>query len=363
MTYPDYLASLREGGNFRRLPDPGLAGAVDLSSNDYLGLASRPGLQSEFFDDPGARLTPMTASASRLLAGAQAEFQALEAALEREYRRPALLFNSGYHANSGLIPALCLPGTVVVADKLAHASIIDGIVLSRAPFDRFRHNDLRHLERLLQKHAQAPRVLIVAESVYSMDGDSPDLDALCRLKRQYPNAMLYVDEAHAVGVLGPRGLGLTAGRPDVDVMVGTFGKALASAGAFAVMDPVLRDVAVNRARSLIFSTAMAPMTARYTRFMFEKMLTMDTERLRLRQLAQRLQQALGSPLASHIQPLIVGSAARAVDMSRRLLDQGFKVLPIRTPTVPPGTERLRFSLSAALEPAALDRLAQSLARL
>lgn len=373
--YSDILDRLHSEGNFRSIPHelPADAEVTDLSSNDYLGLGADTGLQQSFFASASNRAIPMTSSASRLLSGRQREYEELESFLGQLYGRPCLLFNSGYHANTGMIQALADSKTLIVADKLVHASIIDGITLSKAPFTRFRHNDLGHLEKIMEKEAaNHERVLIVVESVYSMDGDRADIDSIIALKRRYPNAMLYVDEAHAFGVEGPQGLGLckeSAGFSDVDIVVGTFGKACASAGAFCAVSPTLRDYLVNRARSFIFSTSLPPMTVAWTRFMIETFLKMDAERSQLRLLGQRLHDHL-QPLSpktaitpSHIQPLVVGSADRAVELSRRLLDEGFKVLPIRTPTVPPGTERLRISLSAAIPIGEIDRLGHTLAKL
>ncbi|WP_297072117.1 8-amino-7-oxononanoate synthase [uncultured Duncaniella sp.] len=373
--YSDILDRLHSEGNFRSIPHELPAGAevTDLSSNDYLGLGADTGLQQSFFASASNRAIPMTSSASRLLSGRQREYEELENFLGQLYGRPCLLFNSGYHANTGMIQALADSKTLIVADKLVHASIIDGITLSKAPFTRFRHNDLGHLEKIMEKEAaNHERVLIVVESVYSMDGDRADIDSIITIKRRYPNAMLYVDEAHAFGVEGPQGLGLckeSAEFGDVDIVVGTFGKACASAGAFCAVSPTLRDYLVNRARSFIFSTSLPPMTVAWTHFMIETFLTMDAERSQLRLLGQRLHDHL-QPLSpktvitpSHIQPLVVGSADRAVELSRRLLEEGFKVLPIRTPTVPPGTERLRISLSAAIPIEEIDRLGHTLAKL
>lgn len=373
--YSDILDRLHAEGNFRSIPRELPAGAevTDLSSNDYLGLGADPGLQQSFFASASNRAIPMTSSASRLLCGRQREYEELENFLGKLYGRPCLLFNSGYHANTGMVQALADTKTLIVADKLVHASIIDGITLSKAPFTRFRHNDLGLLEKILEKEAgKHDRILIIIESVYSMDGDRADIDNIIALKRRYPNAMLYVDEAHAFGVEGPQGLGLckeSAGFGDVDIVVGTFGKACASVGAFCAVSPTLRDYLVNRARSFIFSTSLPPMTVAWTRFMIETFLTMDAERSQLRLLGRRLHDHL-QPLSpntvitpSHIQPLVVGSADRAVELSRRLLDEGFKVLPIRTPTVPPGTERLRISLSAAIPIDGIDRLGHTLAKL
>lgn len=374
-SYSDILDTLRAEGNFRRIPEESPAGAelVDLSSNDYLGLASRADLRERFFTDMARSPLPMTSSASRLLSGRQREYNSLESLLAGLYGRPCLLFNSGYHANTGMMQALAAGRTLIVADRLVHASIIDGITLSKAPFTRFRHNDLDHLEKILAKEAAAhDRVLIVVESVYSMDGDRADIRRLAEIKKRWPNALLYVDEAHAFGVEGPQGLGLALGSDcfgDVDVIMGTFGKACASFGAFCAVSPLLRDYLVNRARSLIFSTSLPPASVAWTQFMVETFLGMDTEREHLRTLGERLQSHL-QPLsprfpvtASHIQPLVIGSARQTVTLSKKLRENGFKVLPIRTPTVPPGTERLRISLSAALQLSDIDRLGDLLSKL
>lgn len=372
-TYSDILERLRAEGNFRHIPSEGEEGLTDLSSNDYLGLASRTDLQERFFDILPNRRIPMTSSASRLLSGRQREYESLEKLLTTLYGRPCLLFNSGYHANTGMIQALATGKSLIVADKLVHASIIDGITLSKAPFRRFRHNDYGHLERILAKEAAAyDSMLLVVESVYSMDGDRADIDRLIDLKKSYPNILLYVDEAHAFGVEGAGGLGLAAASGNfdaVDVVMGTFGKACASAGAFCAVSETVRDYLINRARSFIFSTSLPPMSAAWTQFMVETFTGMDAERSHLRKLGSRLRELL-QPLSpdfpittSHIQPFVTGSADKAVLLSRQLREEGFKVLPIRTPTVPPGTERLRISLSAALKIDEIERLGATLEKL
>lgn len=212
-------------------------------------------------------------------------------------------------------------------------------------------------------------MLIVVESVYSMDGDSPDMRRIAELKRMYPNAMLYVDEAHAFGAVGSQGLGLSAKEgivEDVDILVGTLGKAGASVGAFAVMSGEMREYMVNRARPLIFSTALPPLNCAWSEFIIRRIAGMDAEREKLAKLSERLRTALsGLPgaqntAASYIRPYIVGSAERAVELSQRLVEAGIKVLPIRTPTVARGTERLRISLSAAMSYEDVDRLADAL---
>lgn len=360
------LDALSAAGNLRQIPgDTGTDEIIDFSSNDYLGLAERTELQAQFMADEGNRLSPMTSSASRLLAARQADHIQLEATLRGLYTgRDVVLMNSGYHANTGMVPALASGGkTLILADKLVHASIIDGIMLSKSEFRRFPHNDFDRLERAIAaKSSGFPGgILVIVESVYSMDGDRADIEHLIDIKRRHPEVMLYVDEAHAFGVEGPRGLGLVAASsaPEmVDVVVGTFGKALASTGAFVAARSEIIRWAVNTARSLIFSTSLPPIVSRWTRFMIDTMTGMDAEREHLRRLGRIL-----TPDERHIVPHIVGSAALTVELSRKLLDLGMKVLPIRTPTVPPGTERLRISLSAARTVDEVTRLRDAINRL
>ena len=362
------LRQLADSGNLRHIPAAASSSAVDLSSNDYLGLAERDDLRDEFFSSHAPADLLMSSSASRLLGAHQREFETFENLLRDSYRRDALTFNSGYHANVGLIQAIADSHTLIIADRLVHASIFDGIRLSGAPFVRFRHNDYDHLYSIIDSKARDySNVLIVAESVYSMDGDSADIDRLAEAKRRCGGkALLYVDEAHAVGAVGPGGLGLveaSSAPTQVDIVVGTMGKALASVGAYAIMNSNMREFMVNKARSLILSTAIPPVNMAWSAFIFSRMLDMDTERARLSSLSERLAVALGSDTPSHIRPLIVGDPHKAVAMSEQLLNLGFKALPIRTPTVPPGTERLRFSLSAAISPESVDALGVALRRI
>lgn len=353
-SYEEILKRLEAEGNLRTIPAVTDREIIDFSTNDYMGLATRVDLREKFFSNEANRLLPMSSSASRLLASCQNEHNRLEQLLEELYGRPALLFNSGYHANTGIIPALAEGNTLIVADKLSHASIIDGMVLSRTKFTRFPHNDYDRLEHILgEAEDRYERILIVTESVFSMDGDFSDIEHLAEIKRRHKNAMLYIDEAHAFGVTGKYGLGLSrdsAAFPDIDVVIGTFGKAAASAGAFASVTPTVKSYLINKARSFIFSTALPPMTSAWTRFMVETLTGMEQERAHIARLSGLLNEALHitDRAPSHIAPFITGDARRAIDLSKKLLALGYKALPIRTPTVPAGTERLRFSLSASM---------------
>lgn len=356
---------LRAQGNYRSIPAEAIQSMIDLSSNDYLGLATDVSTIDAFCNDLSTRHIPMTSSAARLLAGHQKEYSELEEKLAGLYQRPTLLFNSGYHANTGIVSSLADKHTVIIADKLVHASIIDGIKLSGARFERFRHNNMQHLEKLLQANADSPRLLIIVESVYSMDGDTAPLDKIVELKRRYPQALLMVDEAHAFGVLGVHGLGLALPYGnDVDVIVGTMGKALASIGAFCATNDEIRNYLINSARSLIFSTSLPPINCAWSSLMIDRMLDADDRRQHLQELASHLHDILAAhgchTPVSHIQPMIVGDARRAVALAQKLRDNGIIALPIRVPTVPPGTERIRFSLSAALSHSDLDKLAAAL---
>lgn len=379
MEINEYLQRLKDAGDYRSIPLETKADVVDFSTNDYMGIAADGELRERFFADPAARNLPMSSSASRLLASRQIDYFNLETFLRLLYGkycggdRAALLFNSGYHANTGLVSSLAADDTYIIADRLVHASIIDGIVLSRAPFARFRHNDYSHLEQLIERHKdEKKKILVIVESVYSMDGDSADIEQLIEIRRRYPQVMLYVDEAHAFGVRGPRGLGLVAASSapgEVDVIVGTFGKAAGSMGAFAITSGPVREFLVNTARSFIFSTALPPMQAAWTRFALGALLSAERRRAHLQWLSEKLQKVLQkystAPIAvSHIQPLVIGDSRKVVELSHKLLNiYGLKALPIRRPTVPPGTERLRISLSASLNGREIEELDRALADL
>ena len=367
------LQQLGDSGNLRAIPhDTAAAGedVLDLTSNDYLGIAEDVELRRRFLEDTDVENFMLTASAARLLATHQHWFDELEALLTELYGKPALLFNSGYHANTGMIAALGDKNTLILADRLVHASIIDGMRLSGARFMRYAHNDYGHLETLIRKFGgEYARVLIVSESVFSMDGDRSDLAALVKCKRLHPNALLYIDEAHAVGVCGPRGLGLAVPYlDDVDILVGTLGKALASQGAYAILSETLREYMVNTARSLIFSTALPPLSARWSAYVIRRSVDMEDSRRRLATICRDVAAAVNASgltthevAPSHIIPIIIGDAARAVGLSKALRQRGVLCLPIRVPTVPPGTERLRLSLNAAITDRDIQHIAEAFA--
>lgn len=374
------LALLQQQNNLRSLPalvHEGREVLIDhrrmlnLSSNDYLGLATNEELRREFLQT----LTPEnflpSSSSSRLLTGNFSAYRRLENELTTLFgTEAALTFNCGYHANTGILPVVSNAQTLILADKLIHASLIDGIKLSAAKSIRYRHNDYGQLERLIQEnHEKYERIIIVTESIFSMDGDEADLATLVRLKRTYASVLLYVDEAHAFGVRGLRGLGCAEEQgciADIDFLVGTFGKALASSGAYIVCSHVVREYLINKMRPFIFTTALPPINVEWTLFLLKRLPTWRELRQQLSLISDRLREGLkqkgyACPSTSHIIPLIAGASSTTIALADVFQRKGFYVLPVRPPTVPEGTSRLRFSLTAAIETAEIDQLIEIIA--
>ncbi len=377
--YARQIEAIAEKGQLRKLTDTEAGKKyivkdgmpmLNLSSNDYLGLASDTALRQAFFDSTPVEGLQLTAASSRLLTGNHPSYRRLEELLAELYGKPAaMVFNSGYHANSGILPAVADSKTLILADKLVHASLIEGILLSKATTIRYRHNDYSHLEKLLQDKArQYETIIIVTESIFSMDGDTCDLDRLASLKKEFPNVLLYVDEAHAVGVRGENGLGLCEERhciDSIDFLIVTFGKALASVGAAALCSEEMKTWLVNTVRPFIFTTALPPINVEWTYFVLSHLHEMQARRNHLKSIATRVCRAL-NPLngayrsESHIVPYIVGSAAQAQEEAARMQREGFYLLPVRPPTVPQGTSRLRISLNATCSEEEATRLIETL---
>lgn len=360
------LDGIRRSGGWRELrpcrPEGGGAvqregrRLVDFSSNDYLGLSRHPeviGRAVRWAEEWGAG-----ARASRLVTGTLEIHAAVEAKLAAlKGTEAALIFNSGYQANAAILPAL-LDRTMlgaeplVFADRLIHASLHAGLAQARQI--RFHHNDLDHLEHLL--HVNANKVgarFIVTESVFSMDGDRPDLKRLVDLADRH-GAMIYLDEAHATGVLGPKGMGLSGRFADrIEVSMGTFSKGMGSFGAYVAGSRELCDWLVNRCSGFIYATALPPAVLGAIDAALDLVPEMETERFLLRSHADRARAALQAAglrtLASDTQivPAVIGPAEQALEAARYLEEQGVLGIAIRPPTVPQGTSRIRFAMSAA----------------
>ena len=324
---------------------------LNFCSNDYLGLAKHTLLQQraiEFMRNYGAGST-----ASRLICGTIQCFEDVEEKLAcLKETESSLIFNSGFQANVSILPALTNRQSLILSDSLNHNSIIQGALLSRCRVKRFRHNDLQHLRQLLKQHRQkeTQRILIVTESVFSMDGDRSDIRSLVDLAQEF-EALLIIDEAHATGVLGPRGMGLTCGA-QVDLTIGTFGKACGSFGAYIACSKKMRDYLINCCSGFIYTTALPPAVVGSIDAALDLIPTMDKQRRKLHQNADFLRSSLNKlglstgNSSTQIIPVIIGGEKETIALSKWLADNGILATAIRPPTVEPGRSRIRITLSA-----------------
>ena len=331
---------------------------LNLSSNNYLNIADNQAITQEFLDNVGNRYSFGSASA-RLLTGTLPVYQELEELLSSLYgKESALLYNSGYHANVGISSALNQKGDVVFSDKLNHASIIDGMRLSEGKFFRFPHNDMHALEKLLERERKNfNNAFIITESVFSMDGDIEDLKKIVELKKKY-NCIMIIDEAHAFGVFGEKGLGVAEELgivDDVDLLVGTFGKAIGSMGAFVTGSKTMIDFLINKSRSFIFSTALPPINIAFSKWIIETQISKTAQKRK-----NMLNSAKKFGSQSHIIPVVIGENKDTVDLCEVLFHNGYFTLPIRPPTVPVGTSRLRLSLTADIREEELQTLKEKI---
>lgn len=354
--YCTVLENLKENSHFRYIRDfEGkdekyiyLNGKklINLSSNNYLGFADNRSITGEFLNYSGCGYSFGSASA-RLLTGTLPVYKELENLISEMFKKEkTLLFNSGYHANVGINSSIAGKGDVIFSDKLNHASIIDGMKLSEGKFFRYPHNNMEALEKLLiRERKNFKNAVIVSESVFSMDGDIADLNKLTELKEKY-NCILILDEAHAFGVFGENGLGVneTLGLTDkIDLIVGTFGKAIGSTGAFVTGNSTLIDYLINKARSFIFSTALPPINIAFSKWIIENKLPNTFEKR-----MKMLETGRKAGSESHIIPVVIGGNKETVDTCDVLFHNGYFTLPIRPPTVPEGTSRLRLSLTTEI---------------
>jgi 8-amino-7-oxononanoate synthase len=366
------LEELRDRGLYRRLrlvhgpqgPRVLLGGrpVLLLCSNNYLGLADHPKVREAAAE--AAMRWGAGAGASRLISGNMEPHRQLESKLaEFKGYEAALLFGSGYLANTGAIAALAAEGEVVFSDQLNHASIVDGCRLSRAETFVYRHGDLEHLARGLEEAGERGS-LIVTDGVFSMDGDVAPLPELLELARRH-GCRLMVDEAHATGAVGPGGRGSVAAAGlsgEVDVVVGTLGKALGSYGAYACANAETIDFLVNTARPFVFSTAPPPPSVAAASMALELVSPDRVERLRAN--ASRFRAALAAEgleagrSRTQIVPIEVGDAERTMELCERLLEHGIFAQGIRPPTVAEGSSRLRFTVMATHRPDELERAAK-----
>lgn len=371
------LESLEAAGlrrHLRRLDTPqdasvevtGVGKCLNFSSNDYLGLANSEALKKSF--QHHLDIHGVGSGASRLVCGTMSPHLELEEKLAAFKRsESALTFGSGFATATGILQALCVKDDFIILDKLCHASLIDGARLSGATMRIFPHNDLNklrdHLSWAQSKANEDSRVLIVTESVFSMDGDRAPLREMVELKEEF-GALLLLDEAHAFGIIGPQGRGLAAEEAlesRIDLQMGTFSKALGLSGGYVCTKRAIVDLLVNRARSFIYSTAPSPALAATISDALDLIAGADGEERRLR-LWSNIRE-FSEEARSAIQPHVIGENEAALEASQSLLESGFLVPAIRYPTVPRGTARLRFTFSAAHEKEDVSALKKALARL
>ena len=360
------LASLRSHSLYRY---PEVGSGFQFSSNDYLGFSRHPALAAAVRAAIEAS-DRVASTGSRLLSGHVAAWEKLEEGFSQYLGvEAALFFNSGYAANTGLLTAILRRQDTVFSDAANHASLIDGIRLSGCRKVIFPHLDMDFLEDSLRNSDRNDGDLfIVAESIFSMDGDTAPIEDLVALAEQY-DAALIVDEAHATGVVGPEGRGLIAQSDRSEAIIAsihTCGKALAAAGAFVAGSRTLKEYLTNHARPFIYTTGLPPYMAAQVAAGIKLAAEADEERIRLRALSERLRQGLTAAgfntgkSDTQIVPVLLGITETAMDTAHYLRKEGFEVRAIRTPTVPKGTARLRLSVTADLPPEALDKVVDAL---
>ncbi|WP_088328639.1 8-amino-7-oxononanoate synthase [Lacimicrobium sp. SS2-24] len=327
----------------------------NFASNDYLGIGQQQALRQHVID--AVEVAAPGSGASPLVTGYTASHQRLQDHLAQLLNRDrVLLFNSGFSANHAVIQALMRHGGVVLADRLSHASMLDGALASKARLKRFSHNDTQHLSRLLTRAQQSEDVLVLSEGVFSMDGDQAPSKDLAKMCNQH-GAMLMLDDAHGFGVLGEQGGGTAQAhqltQTALPLLMATFGKAAATSGAFIATNTQIYDYLVNFARHYIYSTAMSPLMAEITLASLKLLNKEQWRRDRLNEnirLFRQLSTACGLPVSDSetaIQPVIIGPSDKTMAVAEYIKNEGFWVGAIRTPTVAEGSARLRVTLTTA----------------
>lgn len=340
---------------------------INFCSNDYLGLTSNYALKNRalhFMEKYGAG-----SGASRLVCGDRGYFSGVEAKVANlKGKEAALVLGSGFQANISVIPAICTRKSLIIMDRLCHSSLVQGAVLSRAEIIRFRHLDLSHLAEILEKADlnKYDRILVVTESVFSMDGDVTPIHELCSIVRNH-EALLMVDEAHATGIMGENGAGLCFGH-DVDIVMGTFSKAIGSFGSYIAGSGLLRDYLVNFCTGFIFSTALPPGVLGAVDAALDLIPEMDEERIKVACFSEKIRKdfsGMGLDCGSsttQIIPVLIGDASEAVRLSDFLHENGILASAIRPPTVPKGEARIRFTLTAAHSLEEIEQLLELMKR-
>lgn len=360
--YSDEIDKLIEKDNFRQVYDIeekhgkylSVKGKdmLNFTCNDYLNLSTDRNLINEFVEKyKNNNEFLFSSTASRLQTGTSSVYKKLEKNLAKLFQKEAcLLFNTGYQCNLGVVSSLVNRDDVIFSDKLNHASIIDGMRLSGTQFYRYKHLDYENLEELLKKHRNNyKKAIIISESVFSMDGDIADIKKLIELKKKY-DCYLMIDEAHAFGVFGKNLAGIADEEDilsEVDIITATLGKSFASVGAFCVANKTIIDFLINKANSFIFSTALPPVNVMWVNFLIEEKFDLvKSKSLKLKKLINEAHNYINDGGTTQIVPVIIVENNKTVKIAEELRSKGYYVLPIRPPTVPVNTSRIRLSLTA-----------------
>lgn len=345
------LSELKEKSNFRVLKIPN-ENLINFSSNDYLGTAEDKKLLEEFYSKYKPKLS---SASSRLISGSYKEVMELEKRAEEIYKKPCIVFNSGFDANSSIIETFYDKNSLIITDRLNHASIYEGIINSRAEIVRYRHLDMEHLEELLKKYSDKyDDILVAAETVYSMDGDVSDIKKIVQLKRKY-NFSILIDEAHSYGVYG-YGLAYNLNLvKDIDFLIIPLGKGGGSVGAFVFCEKYMKDYIINKSRKFIFSTALPSVNNLWNLFILNKMNDEEFEIKRKKlfeirdfTLEQLRKNKIETNSSTHIISIIAGTNKRAAEIAENLCRKGYSVYAVKEPAVPKGTARFRISLNPYL---------------
>ncbi len=360
--YNEEIKKLKEKDNFRYIHNIeeknekflSINGSnmLNFSSNDYLNLSTDRILIKEFLNKyKEDNEFIFSSTSSRLLTGTSKSYKKLEENIAKLFKKErCLLFNTGYQCNLGVVSSLVNRDDIIFSDKLNHASIIDGMKLAPCEFYRYKHLDYENLEELLERHRKDyKKAIIISESVFSMDGDIADIKKLVELKKKY-NCMLMIDEAHAFGIYGKNLAGISDKEDilsEVDIMTATLGKSFASMGAFCVSNNEIIDYLINKANSFIFSTALAPINIMWSNFLIEEKFNIVKEKSKkLNALINEAHNYINDNGKTQIIPIIIGDNNKTVKIAEILQNQGYYILPVRPPTVPVNTSRLRLSLTA-----------------
>ena len=343
------LCDLKSTNNFRKLKECDNS-LINLSSNDYLGIANDKDLLNEFY----SKYTPkLSSSSSRLIDGSYSEVMQLEKELENIYKNSAILFNSGFDANSSIIETFYNKKSLILTDRLNHASIYDGILNSEAVFMRYKHLDMKNLENLLIKYRDTyDDILVVSETVYSMDGDMADLKELINLKKKY-NFDLMIDEAHSYGVYGygiAKELNVVK---DIDFLIIPLGKGGGSVGAYVICSQLIKDYIINKSRKFIYSTALPPVNHMWNLFILKKMPYFKNKMEKLQEIKEYTlnllrENHIDTVSSTHIISIVIGNNSKIIEIAENMRRKGFMLYGVKEPTVPKGTARFRIGLNPQL---------------